>query len=704
MAAIENLNMTFSPRAFALLSLGAPLLAAVSAQAQEASLVDEIVVTGVRVQATNIILPEGAAAAAPDSAGLVARLPGAALIDNGGVSGQVQYRGLFGDRVLVRINDQRFHTGGPNSMDPPLHYAPTPLVQSISVDRGISPVRNGPGLAGGVNAQLKQVAFGSNAALVPRYDLGLTYRSVDDSHGVGGVVGIANDRFRANLLGSREEGGDTRFPGGVIRDSGFRRDVYGLAAGWRSGVGDLALDLRRQETGASGNPPFALDILWFDTDFARVAFSSPAKDRVRVEASLGYAAIDHGMDNYSLRPGPAQAAMRRLSLATSETLSGDVRLITGAADRSFSVGADFEQADRNVLITHPDNRNFFIGSLPDIDLSRVGGFVEWRGAVRGVEAELGLRVDRHDISAGQALTGPAVPVGPTGLAAAFNAGDLDWSDETVDVAARFWRELGAFTPRVTLARKTRTPNAVERFSWMPTEASGGLADGNTYVGSRDLRAETAWIVEGGFDWRSGGAYARPTAYFRRVDHYIHGVPFDGTPGVADTPVEMVSAMNGDSTPLRFANVDAELYGFDMDFGLRLTDRLRLDGVATYVRGRRRDIRDALYRITPPTLRLAATWEQSDWSLSAEAVGTAKQSRVSVSSDEQPSGGYGVVNIRGDWHVRPGVRLEAGIENLLDRAYRDHLAGRNRVMQSGVAVGDRMPGAGRGGFIALKVAY
>ena len=69
MAAIENLNMTFSPRAFALLSLGAPLLAAVSAQAQEASLVDEIVVTGVRVQATNIILPEGAAAAAPDTQG-----------------------------------------------------------------------------------------------------------------------------------------------------------------------------------------------------------------------------------------------------------------------------------------------------------------------------------------------------------------------------------------------------------------------------------------------------------------------------------------------------------------------------------------------------------------------------------------------------------------------------------------------------------
>ncbi len=133
--------MRMIPGACALL-LGAPLMAAVPAQAQDASLLDEIVVTGVRPDtAIHAARPGGAAAAAPDSAGLVARLPGAALIDNGGLSGQVQYRGLFGDRVLIRVNSQRFHSGGPNAMDPPLHYAPMPLVGRVEVDRGISPVR-----------------------------------------------------------------------------------------------------------------------------------------------------------------------------------------------------------------------------------------------------------------------------------------------------------------------------------------------------------------------------------------------------------------------------------------------------------------------------------------------------------------------------------------------------------------------------------
>lgn len=696
--------MRMTPGACALL-LGAPLMAAVPAHAQDASLLDEIVVTGVRPDtAIHAIRPEGVVAAAPDSAGLVARLPGAALIDNGGLSGQVQYRGLFGDRVLTRVNGQRFHGGGPNAMDPPLHYAPMPLVGSVEVDRGISPVRNGPALAGGVNARLKEVGFGEGPGFAPAWDLSAGYRSVDDSRSFGGVVGMAGDRFRVNLLGAWETGGDMRFPGGVVRDSGFRRDTWGLSAGWRGAAGELGLDLRAQETGPTGTPPFALDILYFDTDFARLNFASPAESTVRLEASLGHTRVEHGMDNFSLRPAPAMASMRRLSLADAETLVGEARLIFGSRTRSLSLGADFEQADKSVTITHPDNPNFVVGSLPGIEVSRLGGHLEWRGAVRGVEAELGVRADAHRASASEAWTGSAVPAGPTLLAAAFNAGDRDWSGGTVDLAARFWRDLGDVTPRLTLARKTRAPNAVERFSWMPTEASGGLADGNIYVGDRTLRAETAWVVEGGFDWRRGAAWARPTIYYRRVDDYIQGVPFDDTPGVADTRVEMVAAMSGDPTPLRFANVDAELYGFDMDFGLQVTDRLRLDGVASLVRGERRDVSDDLYRVAPPTVRLAATWDETDWSVGAEVAGTLRQTHVSAGNDEAPSGGYALVNLRGAWRLRPGLQLEAGVENLFDRDYRVHLAGRNRVADSDVALGERLPGAGRGAFVTLKAAW
>jgi iron complex outermembrane receptor protein len=192
-------------------------------------------------------------------------------------------------------------------------------------------------------------------------------------------------------------------------------------------------------------------------------------------------------------------------------------------------------------------------------------------------------------------------------------------------------------------------------------------------------------------------------YIREIDNFIQGVPFDDTIGVADTMVEMIAAMNGDPTPLRFANTDARLYGFDIDAGYNLAGPLRLDAVASYVRAERRDIEDDLYRIAPFSLTTGLTWEAEAWSSTLEVRGVAKQDKVSLSNGEAETPGYVLVNLYADWQVREGVRLSAGVENLLDHTWRDHLSGYNRNAAGDVALGTRLPGAARGAFIRLSVA-
>lgn len=56
-----------------------------------------------------------------DAAAIAARVAGGDVFGNGALSGQLSYRGLAGERVLGRVNGQRFATGGLNAMDPPLH-------------------------------------------------------------------------------------------------------------------------------------------------------------------------------------------------------------------------------------------------------------------------------------------------------------------------------------------------------------------------------------------------------------------------------------------------------------------------------------------------------------------------------------------------------------------------------------------------------
>ena len=624
------------------------------------------------------------------------------MIDNGALSGQVQLRGLFGDRILLRINGQNFASGGPNAMDPPMHYAPMVLVDRVEIARGISPVRDGPGLGGGINAVLKQVQFGKGDTLAPTFDLTGQYRSVDNSFAVGGIAGLASKGLRIGLIGSWEQGDDTRFPGGRIAGTNYRRGVYGVHAGLRAGPGTVSFEYRRQETGRSGNPPFAMDIIYFHTDFARVGFEGQLADNVELTAHADYTAVRHRMNNFTLRPAPA-TAMQRQTDTYADTLGADVALRFGTDKRHVRIGADLQQADNGYVITNPAMPAFFVHALDGGRRERIAGFVEWRTGVGPIEAELGVRVDSHRASVAAPRFGPGVPAGPANLALVFGNGPRDWQGATVDAALRLWAEAGSITPRLTLARKTRVPSLIERFSWLPTEASGGLADGNIYVGDPRLKPETAWIAEAGFDWQSASAYARPVLYYRRIDNFIQGVPFDATPGIINTPVEMVSAANGDPTPLRFANVDAEIWGADIAFGTRLAGPLRLDGVASYVHGRRRDIADSLYRIAPPNGRLALAWDAKDWMLALEVQGFAAQNRVSSTNSEATTRGYMLANLTGHWLIRDGLRLDAGIENLFDRQYLEHLAGYNRISQSDVPVGARLPGPGRSAFIRLRWA-
>ncbi len=670
----------------------------------DAALTDTIIVTAKRsntVTTTDVDIPEQIALPA-DAASIAARAPGGALIGNGQVSGQLSYRGLSGERVLGRVNGQSFASGGPNAMDPPMHYAPAVLVERIELARGVAPVSQGPALAGAVNAVLVETSFASPGELMVQGHAVAQYRSVDQSHALGGSVGLANDRLRLGVIASREEGEDYDIPGGTALGTLYERNLYGLHAGMRVGPGEFFAEYRRSETDPSGNPPFAMDIIYFNTDFLQAGFRGDLAEDVHLDLRLGHVAVRHLMDNQTLRQPPAPTP--RATYANADTMTGEASLRFGSTRRNVTLGFDVEETDKRVRITNPLDTDFFLEAQPGLSSGRVGGFAEWRGGAGAVEFQIGARVDHVTQSAGIPQLGSAVPMGPVMLANGFAASDRNLSDTTWDAVAQLWALLGGVTPRLTLARKTRVPSTLERFAWLPTEASYGLADGNIYVGNRALKPETAWIAELGFDLESDILSLRPTAFYRRVDDYIQGTPFDGTVGVVDSPVEMVAAMNGDPTPLMFRNVDAHLYGADLDFEFRPVARVELSGTASYVRGKRRDIDDNIYRVSPATLRLATAWRGDRFTFGAEMYAAARQSRVSATNGELPSHGYAVFGLFGGYELIGGMRMEAGVENLFDAYYQPHLSGVNRFGASDVPLGKRLPGPGRGVWLRLVADF
>ena len=91
---------------------------------------EEIVVVG-RSITTSSALVEVARELLVDTAAVLSDIPGASVNRNGLITGIAQYRGMYGDRVAVDIDQLAVISGGPNAMDAPLSQAMTSKRQRV---------------------------------------------------------------------------------------------------------------------------------------------------------------------------------------------------------------------------------------------------------------------------------------------------------------------------------------------------------------------------------------------------------------------------------------------------------------------------------------------------------------------------------------------------------------------------------------------
>jgi len=677
-----------------------------------------------------------------DLANWLASVPGANINSNGPITGIAQYRGLFGDRVSTSLDGHPIVGAGPNAMDTPLSYSTPLIVDSMTVYRGIAPVSAGMNTLGGaIDIKMRKAEVMDSETTQASGDLQAGYRSNNSASTLSGVTNIAKGDVAVLLYGNTQAGDDMESGDGtVIAPTEFDKTQAGFDIRHSVESNTVGLSYHYTKTTDSGTPALPMDIEYIESQRINVDGNFQLAEW-QGEWSLGYLDADHGMTNFEMRAHDPMKKRRNTALADTT----DFKLVL---NREFSFG-DFSLgeiafgidgyfATHDSVITNPTNDMFEVVNFNNVTDDRIAFFTEWQNTYRQTTIQLGVRVKHaksnadevsgnmamnmtmddmnsgmddmsnmgsDDSSMGDMDSGMAMPnMGALmgDLEDDFNNADREVSDTNVDIALSTQTQLSeSLTLYIGAGIKNRAPSYQERYLWTPMEATGGLADGQTYIGDINLESETAYQGDLGLTWQSSDFMIAPHVFYQNIDNYIQGTPM----GMEDmTASSMASMMAGDDNPLKFSNVDAKLYGADVNWYYNINENFQLSGIASYVKGERRDIDDNLYRIAPLNGQLSFTYHSDNLIGNLTLVAVAAQDDVSETNTEQATSGYGLVNIDLEYFVTADFTLRGGVDNLLDREYQNHLGGYNRVKEVGTPVMTRLPSEGLSAWIEATYSF
>lgn len=638
----------------------------------------------------------------------LALLPGVSISRNGPVTGLIQYRGLFGNRVGVSIDGVDITGAGPNSMDSPLsHILPEPGL-TATLYRGIVPVSAGVQTLGGklrINADaaslfaLDNDITGSVNASVIAPGSGQQYQ--------GNVLYKTDQAFFSGAFMHQQR--DERESGNniVIPNSYYQRNGGKFRLGYEWGKHQFDASYQRLNTNESGTPALAMDIGFIDAAWYRVGYRYNAGESEYFAINWFGNSNQHAMDNFSQRMVMSESMVRENN-ADAIAQGLDAKYVTPLNSGELEFGAYLHHSRNNSVITNPNNGMFFVDNFTNAKRDTASVYAQWTVNTEAYASTYGARYTFTTMDAGEAgsnmvMMNPAIAT----LVSNFNAAERDENYNMLDLAATTrYHASESLDIVIGISQKNRAPTYFERYTWLPLGISGGMADGFNYIGNLELENETARKIEVGIDYNYESWTISPRLFYQDIEDYITGSPS------TNMAANMVSSMMAGTEPFQWTNTDAVIKGAEMTIQGQLTDSLSVQAVATVQHGNRDDIDDALFRIAPEHLTTTVQWNTQvfdaplQMQLTSELVGA--QNHVSALQNEASTAGYGLFHISGLLalfdNAHTNLQLTASIHNLFDKQYAPHTAGINRVMNAGVEVGERVPGAGREWHLSLSYRF
>ncbi|MBM3106468.1 TonB-dependent copper receptor [Pseudomonas sp. V1] len=582
---------------------------------------------------------------ASDGADYLKTIPGFSAIRAGGTNGDPVLRGMFGSRLNILTNGGVMLGACPNRMDAPTSYISPETYDRLTVIKGPQSVIWGPGAsAGTILFDRDPEKFGElgsrvNASLLAgsngRFD-----KVLDTAAG--------NQLGYVRFVGNQSHSDDYEDGNGDTVPSRWDKWNGDVALGWTPDADTLVELTAGKGDGEARYAGRGMDGSQFKRESLglRVEKSNIGEVWDKLEAQVYYNYADHVMDNYSLRTpsGMGMMGSPMVSNVDRRTLGGRIKGTWRWSELQLIAGVDAQTNEHRQrggmgIDVHKD-----MAWTKDADFHNYGAFGEltWYAADQD-RVISGARLDRasaKDYRATSATNGDT-------RADTLPSGFVRYEHDLTDIAA---------TTYVGLGHAQRFPDYWELFS----PKSGPAGSVNAFD---SIKPEKTTQLDFGIQYQTDDLQAWASGYVGQIRDYI----------LFDYRTNMMGMSSS-----RAQNIDARIMGGELGAAYRLTSNWKADATLAYAWGKNSSDGTALPQMPPLESRLGLTYTRDDWSAGALWRVVAAQNRIEenygnvVGKDYEKSAGFGVFSLNGSYKVSKNLKLSAGVDNLFDKAYAEHL--------------------------------
>ena len=608
----------------------------------------------------------------------------------GAIANDVVLRGLQSRDLNVLIDGQRIYGACPNHMDPAAFHVDFAEVDRVEVARGPFDVKNQGGLGGTVNVVTRKPLPGwHGSARLSAASFGAVFPSVTVARGGERVSALAGYSYRKS--DPYEDGAGRKFTT-LANYKASAQDARAFSAGtawgrvlWKPAdhhVLDLAYT--RQDAGRTDYPYLQMDAMWDDADRLSLRYEATGlgarQASVRVQGY--FTRVDHWMtDESRVSSDGKPRAYSMGTRADTRTAGGKAEAMVGPL--TFGV----ESYERRWNASNGMAGFAYVpqAMVPGVATLVGGFFAEYQTALgRGLALAAGARLDQAHTTADGAIANALLYEAYQGTRS------LSATDTLPGGKLRLaWRQ-GSWELSGGVGHTSRSPEAIERYL-------GLRRMGTDWVGNPALAPSRNTGLEAGLAFEHAGYRAELSAFAQGVHDFIT---------VYDQPrrAALPGVMN--AMARSFANVDARLRGIELVASLPvLFQRVFLAGDVSYVHGTQqgnttRGIeRGDLAEMPPMRVRLGARYDDGRFDLRVDGLFAAAQDRVDTALREERTPGWGIANVAAG--VRIGrLQATAGVDNLFDRLYVEHLSYQRDPFRNGT----RVPEPGRSIFLNASVRF